>query len=140
MHAKQPIVCLQLEQGQNTCVCVTIPIFKSLVRPTLEYGNTVWSNGLKKGITTIQIIHQGEKHEGRQDLKNCIYCRYYTETQQNVEEDLRSWEETSDNTSEESEDTIEDSDSDYELEVKTKKRKNESFVQVFLNKQIKFKN
>ena len=89
-----------------------------------NYTSWHWSNGLKKGITTIQIIHWGEKHEGRQDLKNCIYCRYYAETQQNVEEDLRSWEETSDESSEESEDIIEDSDPDYEPEVKTKKRKN----------------
>ena len=90
----------------------------------MNYTSWHWANGAKKGITTIRIIHWGKKHEGREDLKNCIYCRYYTETQQNVEEDLRSWEEMSDDTSEESEDTIEDSDPDYEPEVKTKKRKN----------------
>ena len=26
---------------------ILVPLFKSLVRPILEYGNTVWSNGLK---------------------------------------------------------------------------------------------
>ena len=35
-----------------------MPLFKSLVRPILEYGNTVWSNGLKKNMNKIENVQR----------------------------------------------------------------------------------
>ena len=37
---------------------ILIPIFKSMVRPILEYGNVVWSNGLKKHMTKIENVQR----------------------------------------------------------------------------------
>ena len=49
---------------------ILIPIFKSLVRPILEYGNVVWSNGLKKHLTKIENVQRKfTKHvKGLHDL------------------------------------------------------------------------
>ena len=37
---------------------ILIPIFKSMGRPILEYGNVVWSNGLKKHMTKIENVQR----------------------------------------------------------------------------------
>ena len=37
---------------------ILVPLFKSLVRPILEYGNTVWSNGLKKYMNKIENVQR----------------------------------------------------------------------------------
>ena len=37
---------------------VLVPLFKSLVRPILEYGNPVWNNSLKKYITLIEQVQK----------------------------------------------------------------------------------
>ena len=37
---------------------ILVPLFKSLVRPILEYGNTVWSNGLKKNMNKIENVQR----------------------------------------------------------------------------------
>ena len=37
---------------------VMVPLFKSLVRPILEYGNTVWSPSLKKHISLIEDVQR----------------------------------------------------------------------------------
>ena len=41
---------------------VLVPLFKSLVRPILEYGNVVWSNGIKKRTITVLMCHR--EHNG----------------------------------------------------------------------------
>ena len=37
---------------------ILIPLFKSLVRPILEYGNVVWSNGTKKLLNKIENVQR----------------------------------------------------------------------------------
>ena len=37
---------------------ILTPLFKTLVRPILEYGNSVWSNGLKKYKTLIENVQR----------------------------------------------------------------------------------
>ena len=37
---------------------ILVPLFKTLVRPILEYGNNVWSNGLKKYSTKIENVQR----------------------------------------------------------------------------------
>ena len=32
---------------------ILVPLFKTLIRPILECGNSVWSNGLKKYKTMV---------------------------------------------------------------------------------------
>ena len=44
---------------------VLVPIFKSLVRPVLEYANTAWSPGLRKHIDEIEKIQK--------NYTRCIY-------------------------------------------------------------------
>ena len=39
-------------------------------KTSMSYTSWHWANGTKKGITAIQIIHSGEKHDGKEDLKN----------------------------------------------------------------------
>ena len=49
---------------------ILIPIFKSMVRPVLEYGNVIWSNGLKKHLSKIENVQRKfTKHvKGLQNL------------------------------------------------------------------------
>ena len=49
---------------------ILVPLFKTLVRPILEYGNTVWCNGLKKYATKIENVQRRfTKHiKGMSDL------------------------------------------------------------------------
>ena len=35
-----------------------VPLFKSLVRPVLEYGNVIWANGVKKYMTKIENVQR----------------------------------------------------------------------------------
>ena len=35
-----------------------VPLFKSLVRPILEYANSVWSNNLRKNIDSIERVQR----------------------------------------------------------------------------------
>ena len=37
---------------------ILVPLFKTLVRPILEYGNTVWYNGLKKCSDKIENVQR----------------------------------------------------------------------------------
>ena len=37
---------------------IMVPLFKSLVRPVLEYGNVVWSPSLKKHIQLIENVQR----------------------------------------------------------------------------------
>ena len=37
---------------------IFIPLFKTLIRPILEYGNTVWSNGIKKYMTKVENVQR----------------------------------------------------------------------------------
>ena len=37
---------------------ILIPLFKSLVRPVLEYGNAVWNNGIKKCMNKIENVQR----------------------------------------------------------------------------------
>ena len=37
---------------------VLIPLFKTLIRPILEYGNSIWFNGLKKYMTKVENIQR----------------------------------------------------------------------------------
>ena len=37
---------------------ILVPLFKTLVRPILEYGNSVWSNGLKKYKDMIENVQR----------------------------------------------------------------------------------
>ena len=37
---------------------ILIPLFKSLVRPILEYGNAVWNNGIKKFMNKIENVQR----------------------------------------------------------------------------------
>ena len=37
---------------------IMVPLFKALVRPILEYGNPVWTNGLRKNIDAIEKIQR----------------------------------------------------------------------------------
>ena len=37
---------------------ILVPLFKSLIRPTLEYGNTVWNPMLKKHINAIESVQR----------------------------------------------------------------------------------
>ena len=37
---------------------ILIPLFKSLTRPILEYGNSVWTNGLKKYRNIIENVQR----------------------------------------------------------------------------------
>ena len=37
---------------------VLIPLFKTLIRPVLEYGNTIWSNGIKKYMTKVENVQR----------------------------------------------------------------------------------
>ena len=37
---------------------ILVPLFKTLVRPILEYGNSVWSNGLKKYRNMIENVQR----------------------------------------------------------------------------------
>jgi hypothetical protein len=53
---------------------ILVPLFKSLVRPILEYGNTVWNTTLKKHTEAIENIQrrytrriQGANHMGYED-------------------------------------------------------------------------
>ena len=49
---------------------ILIPIFKSLIRPILEYGNVVWHPYLRKNIDKIEKIqrHYTKKIIGMKDL------------------------------------------------------------------------
>ena len=35
---------------------ILVPLFKTLVRPILEYGNSVWANGLKKYKALVENV------------------------------------------------------------------------------------
>ena len=35
-----------------------VPLFKTLVRPILEYGNVIWANGVKKYMTKIENVQR----------------------------------------------------------------------------------
>ena len=37
---------------------ILVPLFKTLVRPILEYGNSVWKNNLKKYMTKIENVQR----------------------------------------------------------------------------------
>ena len=37
---------------------IMVPLFKSLVRPVLEYGNVIWANGVKKYMTKIENVQR----------------------------------------------------------------------------------
>ena len=37
---------------------ILIPLFKTLIRPILEYGNSVWSNGIKKYMTKVENVQR----------------------------------------------------------------------------------
>ena len=37
---------------------ILVPLFKTLVRPILEYANNVWSNGLKKYLTKVENVQR----------------------------------------------------------------------------------
>ena len=37
---------------------IMVPLFKSLVRPILEYANSVWSNNLRKNIDSIERVQR----------------------------------------------------------------------------------
>ena len=37
---------------------ILVPLFKTLVRPILDYGNSVWSNGLKKYRNMIKMYRE----------------------------------------------------------------------------------
>ena len=37
---------------------VLIPLFKTLIRPILEYGNSIWYNGMKKYMTKIENVQR----------------------------------------------------------------------------------
>ena len=37
---------------------ILVPLFKTLIRPILEYGNSIWSNGLKKYSTLIENVQR----------------------------------------------------------------------------------
>ena len=37
---------------------ILVPLFKTLIRPILEYGNTVWYNGLKKSKEKIENVQR----------------------------------------------------------------------------------
>ena len=37
---------------------ILVPLFKTLVRPILEYGNTVWNNGIKKYMNKIETVQR----------------------------------------------------------------------------------
>ena len=37
---------------------ILVPLFKTLVRPILEYGNSVWANGLKKYKTLVENVQR----------------------------------------------------------------------------------
>ena len=37
---------------------ILIPLFKSLTRPILEYGNSVWTNGLKKYRNMVENVQR----------------------------------------------------------------------------------
>ena len=49
---------------------ILVPLFKTLVRPILEYGNSVWSNGLKKYKNLVENVQRKlTKHiTGLQDI------------------------------------------------------------------------
>ena len=53
-------------------IYILIPLFKTLVRPILEYGNTVWYNKIKKNTTLIeQVQRKFTKHV--QGIENLNY-------------------------------------------------------------------
>ena len=37
---------------------ILVPLFKTLVRPILEYGNVIWANGVKKYMTKIENVQR----------------------------------------------------------------------------------
>ena len=37
---------------------ILVPLFKTLVRPILEYGNVIWANGIKKYMTKIENVQR----------------------------------------------------------------------------------
>ena len=37
---------------------ILIPLFKTLIRPILEYGNTIWSNGLRKYTNMVENVQR----------------------------------------------------------------------------------
>ena len=37
---------------------ILTPLFKTLIRPILEYGNSVWTNGLKKYRNLIENVQR----------------------------------------------------------------------------------
>ena len=37
---------------------ILIPLFKTLIRPILEYGNTIWSNGLRKYVNMVENVQR----------------------------------------------------------------------------------
>ena len=49
---------------------ILVPLFKTLVRPILEYGNSVWTNSLKKYMTKVENVQRKfTKHiKGMSDL------------------------------------------------------------------------
>jgi len=37
---------------------ILVPLFKTLIRPILEYGNTIWSNGIKKYKNLVENVQR----------------------------------------------------------------------------------
>ena len=42
----------------HKCEDIMIPLFKSLVRPTLEYANVVWFPSKRKDINTLEDVQR----------------------------------------------------------------------------------
>ena len=51
---------------------IMVPLFKALVRPVLEYGNSVWTTCLKKHNTIIENVQR------RFTKKDCWFARIKT--------------------------------------------------------------
>ena len=37
---------------------ILAPLFKTFIRPILEYGNTIWANGIKKWKTLVENVQR----------------------------------------------------------------------------------
>ena len=37
---------------------ILVPLFKTLIRPILEYGNTIWANGIKKYKNLVENVQR----------------------------------------------------------------------------------
>ena len=51
---------------------ILVPLFKTLVRPILEYSNSVWNNGLKKYKTMIENVHRKFTKHKRSERRHAI--------------------------------------------------------------------